>query len=268
MPRVANDAPWPKKATPHETGPPVSKRIVAMPAPVRRLSGQSGPAFKAAARAATIPIPRPIPKKTTKRRGDGRSFSTQHIVEDYLGLCRDPLSDLQRWLEEDKKKPCIPRASQQVHHARHAAIANAQEFLRDTLREVSGRVRANDNGRGHNSHVSDRSRTGASEPGQLQQVQGSRNLVVPASGTSLSGELAAAKSYYASRIAAARQTMSQAQLTSAIRAIHDEQTLAQRAIIQRCDGYFQGSSENSRSEVSERPSNQQPVLRYSGLGKS
>ncbi len=51
----------------------------------------------------TLPAPKPARKKTTTSGGKGGPFTTSAIAEDYLKLCRDPFSDLQRWIDEDKK---------------------------------------------------------------------------------------------------------------------------------------------------------------------
>ncbi len=155
-------------------------------------------------------------------------------MQDYLGLCRDPLSDLQRWLEEDKKKPSQLRTTQPASHARHATtIASAQRFLRDALHEMSGRVRAHDIA-GHNGRALSRgSRAGASEPGQLQQVQSERNLTdhtrsnVQGHDTD-GGELSGIHGYYAALIAAARATMRPGQAAAAIRDLRNQKTLAIR----------------------------------------
>jgi hypothetical protein len=131
-----------------------------------------------ALRAITAPAQKPVPKKVTKRGGgDARRFATDWIVEDYLALCRDPLSDLQRWLDEDRKKPSIHRLPPEVSHARHDAATHvAQRFCPDALHEVSGRIRANVDGGANVSDVSGRSGDGLSEHCQLQQVQGERGV--------------------------------------------------------------------------------------------
>lgn len=80
-------------------------------------------------------------------------------------------------------------------------------------------------------------------------------------------ELAAAKGYYASRIAASRQSLSRAELAAAIQALQDEQTLATRAIIERWEGYFQNRKQNATQNPG-RPSDARPLLRYTSLRKS
>jgi hypothetical protein len=76
--------------------------------------------------------------------------------------------------------------------------------------------------------------------------------------------MGAINSYYASRIAAPRQSLSGAQLVMAIRAIKKEQSLAVRAIIEKWQGYFQNRKQKSGAEP---PKSAQPTLRYSGLRK-
>jgi hypothetical protein len=83
----------------------------------------------------------------------------------------------------------------------------------------------------------------------------------------LASELGAAKSYYAARIAAARQSLSPAALVAAIRAIQTEQTLAIRAIIERWQVYFLNSRQKPARNPG-RPRSTPPLLRYPGLGKT
>jgi hypothetical protein len=185
-------------------------------------------AFKAAARATTVPVPKRVRKKTTRRGGDGRPYSTEWIVDDYLCLCRDPLSDLQRWIKEDKKKPSFSRLARQTRHGRHDTAA-AQQFLRDTLRELSGRVCSKDN-QGHNGpDVPRRSRAGAAEHRELQQVQAERNLTrAPPPPDDTAAQLALIHDYYAWRIAAIRGAMPASQAEVLIGNIRIEKIVAIR----------------------------------------
>jgi hypothetical protein len=106
--------------------------------------------------------------------------------------------------------------------------------------------------------------TGAAEARSLPPAASTPGTVAPSA--ELTSELAAAKGYYASRIAAARLTLSQAELALAIRAINDEQTLASRAIIQRWEGYIQ-NREQGPVRYPDRPNRNQPMLRYPMLRK-
>jgi hypothetical protein len=230
-------APW----GPHERNP--SSPAVA-PSPFQRPADSQPPspsskpststaqtrsAFKAAARAVTVP--KPAPRKTGKRQGGGDAFSTAWIVQDYLDLCRDPLSDLQRWLDEDKKKPSLPRASRQNQHAANATtLAVTRRLPRNTLPEMSGRVRAEDNQRRDNSAVSGGSRTGIGRYRELQQVQAERDLGrADASPVVGMGDVSAIAGYYASLIAAARSILRPHEAAATIRNLIDEKTQAVRA---------------------------------------
>ncbi len=88
-----------------------------------------------------------------------------------------------------------------------------------------------------------------------------RDEVAPPS--SLAGEIAGLKGYYAARIAAARQSLSGAALVVAIRAIQNEKKLAIRAVIDRWHAYFQ-----NKKQKPERPRSTKPLLRYPGLRKT
>src|SRR5271166_5383499 len=123
---------------------------------------------------------------------------------------------------------------------------------------MRSRLHPQGNGRRPDHHLSYRPRAGAPQYDRLQSLRaqgreapGFEALSAPhsasagaeAPSSSLAGELAAAKGYYASRIAAVRQSLSRAELAAAIRAIQDEQTLATRAIIERWEGYFQNKKQ-------------------------
>jgi hypothetical protein len=195
----------------------------------RPATAQTRSAFKAAARAVTVPPQKPVRKKTTKRRGEGQPFSTEWIVDDYLCLCRDPLSDLQRWIKEDKKKPSFPRIAQQTRHGRQNTAAAAQRFLRDALHELSGRIRAQDHQGRNSPDVPHRSRAGAGEHRELQQVQAERHLTRPVRQVDdFASRLAVLHGHYATRIAAARATMRPAQAQTVIRNLRNEKIVAIR----------------------------------------
>jgi len=164
-PRDADAPPWLKKADPDATDQPA-----------RKPSGETRPVFKTVARAATLPTLKPVPKKARKRRGDSRSFRTKDIVDDYLGLCRKPFSDLQRWMEEFDNIPFSSNAHQQAPHDRQAPIVPTRQLSGDALHEVSRRFPSNDDRRPDNAPVSGQSTAGPSEARALQQVRGSRSL--------------------------------------------------------------------------------------------
>jgi len=220
-PRAA-DAPRSSAGTPPNLVPAAAPR---RPAPTHA-------DFKAAARAVTVPAPRPALQKTKLRGGgDARRFSTASIVDDYLALCRDPLSDLQRWLDEDKKKPSTPRIPQQSRHATHtASLAAGRQFPRDTLHEMSGRVRANDLQGSDRRDMPGGPGAGAGQHRQLQQVQAGRNLGSgQAAHAGSGGEISAIGGYYAALIAAARATLRPHEAVAMVRNLMSQKVQAIRA---------------------------------------
>jgi hypothetical protein len=81
------------------------------------------------------------------------------------------MDHLQDWLDFRRKKPRLT-VFRPSSHDPNAVRANTAKFLRDTLQELSGRVRAHVNGRQDVYHVPHRSTDGVSQHRQLQQVQG------------------------------------------------------------------------------------------------
>lgn len=215
------------------------------------------------------------------------SLTTRALATDYLALCHNPLNDLSRWAFESGKayqgrSPSNKSRSADAAQSPSPCLDSRPNRLRDdTLHEVR---RGLDPFRGRRLgyRVSSRPGAGLSQYDQLRsfraqgqetpsearsvpQSEASANAVAPSS--SLATDLAAAKGYYASRIAAARQSLSHVELAAAIRTIKDEETLASRAIIQRWEGYFQ-NKEQIPEKGPERPTDPRPVLRYPGFRKS
>lgn len=199
-------------------------------------------AFKAAARAGLVPDPEPVSKKAAKRRGgeEGCRFTTEWIVADRLGLCRDPYNDLSRWIEFCRKGAFVKGISKATHdnaNDRNIVRAIAAKFLRNTLQELSGQFRANDNQRLNGSHAPDRSTAGVQEHRQLQQFQGER--VGRADSCCHGGdraEICALYGYYAALIAAARGSLRAAEAAGFVRKLQDEQAAAVRNVEDRQRG--------------------------------
>ena len=231
----------------------------------------------------------PHPRPATTLPSDSRlSLTTRGLAADYLALCRNPLSDIRRWVLESGKayqgrSPSNTWRSADAAQSPSPGLGSRTDRLRyNALHEMRGRLDPFRDRR-QGCRLSSRPGAGISQYDQLRsfRAQGKRstrfrsalrtaaasatNSVAPSS--SLATELAAAKGYYASRIAAARQSLSRVELAAAIKAIKDEQTLAARAIIQRWEGYFQNRKEIP-DKGPERPSDQRPLLRYPGLRKS
>ena len=103
-PRFAN-VPRPPKpaAVNHRPAFKANPRLADSPRVPKPAATDHRAAFKTVARAQTLPTPKPTRKKTTTSGGKGCPFTASAIAEDYLRLCRNPFSDLQRWLDEDKK---------------------------------------------------------------------------------------------------------------------------------------------------------------------
>ena len=116
-------------------------------------------AFKAAARVTQRPAPK-LRRSRKARRGGGtraRSFTTAALAEDYLRLCRDPLRDLQRWMDEDKKRGRAGRGAQLItkkeEHAQTTttaanSLAEAFRPRGEPLLELQGGLDADGQGGG------------------------------------------------------------------------------------------------------------------------
>jgi len=214
-------------------------------------------------------------------------LTTRQLAADYLNLCRSPLPDIQRWVSESRPAYTGANADNlETWRTSHAQTTPpglarpANRFCGEPLYELRGRLDPQRAG-GQCRRLSSRpgaglykydqlhplraqTETSATEAGSLPSAASTPGTVAPSS--NLASELAAAKGYYASRIAAARLTLSQAQLSLSIRAILDEQTLASRAIIQRWEGYFQ-NREQGTVQHPNRPNSNRPMLRYPTLRK-
>jgi hypothetical protein len=216
------------------------------------------------------------------------SLTTRGLAADYLALCRNPLNDIRRWVLETGKtfkgrspfKPPIRRSAHAQSPSPSLAV-RADGFRVDTLHAMHSRLDPLRGGR-QSYRLSSRPRSGPAEYDELRSLRAARgetasseagclphsataNSVAPSS--SLAAELAAAKGYYASRIAAARQSLSPTEIAAAIQAIQNEQTLASRAIIQRWEAYFQSRTRTPEQNPS-RPHGSPPVLRYADLRKN
>ena len=198
-----------------------------------------------------------------------------------------PRRDIQRWVAESRPAYTGANAGNlETWRTSHAQTTSpglarpANRFCGEPLHELRGRLDPQRAG-GQCRRLSSRPGAGLHQYDQLRSLRAqtetsaaethslplatSPQAVAPSSG--LADELAAAKGYYASRIAAARQTLSQTQLVLAIRAIHDEQTLAARAIIQRWEAHFQNRKQGP-PEAPRRPAGNRPPLRYGELRKN
>ena len=148
-------------------------------------SGAPQPSFRAAARS-VLRRPAPTPRRGRKVRRSGgqgaRSFTTGALAEDYLRLCRDPLRDLQRWMDEDKKRGRVGRGVQLITRRGEDAaknttpaadyLAHADRLRREPLHELQGRLDTDRAGGRSTRSVPGRQRACARRYDGLQQVQG------------------------------------------------------------------------------------------------
>jgi hypothetical protein len=226
-------------------------------------------------RRVTVPAPKPVSKKT-KKRGEGDDicrFSTGWIVEDYLALCRDPLSDLQRWLDEDKKKPSSPRSASPTNHARqNIGVIDAHQLSRNSLHEVSGRVCAHDHQRRDRRDMPGGSRADPGRYHELQQVRNEGGQVGQRPGQEQgqsqergqsngarggSNEIGSLHGYYAALIAAAWATMRPDQAAAYIRNLRAEKIQAVRSVKDR-----RAAEQKQPLRASHRPPNFYRQLRH------
>jgi len=212
-------------------------------------------------------------------------LSTHALSADYLALCRNPLSDVRRWiLESGPSYSGTSPDKLETWSTSHAQTTSpglarpADRFCNNPLHAVRGGLDPQRAG-GQRHRLSSRPGAGLYQYDQLRSLPTAQtppaearplpattptpDAVAPSSG--LAAELAAAKGYYASRIAAARLSMSADELATFIRTIQDEQTLAARAIIQCWEVYFQHRKQG-QPETPRRPGGNRPP-RYGGLRK-
>lgn len=144
---------------------------------------------------------------------------------------------MQRWIDEDKKtgsKILVTSSHGHRHDPDAARTANPQRLLRQALHEVSSRVDKIDKPRGDRGDLPAQSRAGSRQHHGLQQVQADRNLsnhtYESAEGHAAdSGEVSGIHFYYASLIAAARNSLSPRDAAALIRNLKNQKSLAVRA---------------------------------------
>jgi hypothetical protein len=159
----------------------------------------------------------------------GTVLTTSDIVKDYLDLCHDPLKNIERWIEINKK-----RRSAHAPVSSHSPPDRSYGLRDDPLQAMQGGVDTYDRERRQGDHLSSQSGAGAAQPYELRPVQ--------AEGGGLSGQVAAAadlagpdselsniRTYYKGLIAAARTSLSPAEAAAAVRRLLDEEIVAVRA---------------------------------------
>jgi len=193
------------------------------------------------------------------RRGGGsgaRGFTTGALAGDYLRLCHDPLRDLQRWMDEDKKRgragrPVQPMTRREDHAQTTTRaenlLAHSVGLRGQSLHAVQGGLDTDRHGGGRHHGLPARPRAGPGRYDELRPVRAEgragaglgRAADEAAAGQNtgasfrLGIELDAVSDYYAAKIAAAKGGPSPRDIGGAVRAIRDEQAGAVRAVLER-----------------------------------
>jgi hypothetical protein len=198
-------------------------------------------------------------------------LTTAAIARDYLNLCRNPLKNLPRWLEESRRGTgpinSIRSSGAYRHHAQSPSprLASPGHGLRnDALPELQGRMDTHGQQRGQGYCLSARSGTGHDQYDQLRSLHASgrpgrglnqkpprRNACSPRG--SLAAELASISSHYAARVAALRHSLPPEQAEVAVSALAIEETLLKKAAIDRWQLYFLNKKREPRA-IPARPS--------------
>lgn len=224
--------------------------------------------FRAAARQVADRAPQPKSSRKTRRgrASGGGMVTTRAVAADYVKLCRDPVADLRRWIEEDRKargarrdEPTTTKGGQLVRTETHQtdAVARAVGVRGKPLHEMRGWVDAPIEERDLSGRMSARPRSGAAGDGELRPLRGEGGAGLAAGAASVRADIAAAfriehaaiVSFYAARIEAVKRGVAAAAITAAIRALVDEQIVALRALADR-----RGAAErNEQDKQAARP---------------
>ncbi len=227
----------------------------------------------------------PKPRRGRKaQRGGGagaRGFTTGALAEDYLRLCRDPLRDLQRWMDEDKKRGRAGREVQlTTKKEEYAQTTTAANSVAQTgglrgqpLHAMQGRLDTDRAGGWNSDGVLARSRAGAGRYDGLQSVRTDQRAAVglgqvagdvsaeayakaevtAEAAPNFSSELAAVAGYYAARLAATRAGLSPRDIAAAVRAIQNEKIVAIRAVLERWSAASRGATEKRQATRAAAP---------------
>ena len=221
-------------------------------------------AFAATAWELTSPKPSMTVRKTDRGSGgdSGCRLTTGALADNYIRLCHDPCSNLERWIFEESRfissSRAPPPSPQDFDHVRplqnshHLEIA--RRFCGKILHAVQGWLDAQ--GKKRISHgMSSRSRAGPSGNDQLRPVRTARQagaIINEAASQpgDIGPELEAVGSYYASRIEAVRKSARAGDVTALVRAIQIERHLAMRSVIDRWKADSRNTGEHRPSPIS------------------
>lgn len=205
-------------------------------------------AMRSAGQRVTRPQPKPAPRRKGKAGGAGEDqFSAGRLAGYYLRLCHNPLRDLQRWMDEDKKRPGgLERRFETTQNAKGHKFDVKRQFRgsagglrRDALPGLQGWLDAHRReGRGVHG-VPAGSRAGDGGHDALRQVSAAGRerpgLAVEGTGadSGVKGDQAAIRGLYAAKIEATRRSLPAHEVDAAIRALLDAQSAAVRAVANR-----------------------------------
>jgi hypothetical protein len=183
------------------------------------------------------------------------------------------MRDLQRWMDEDKKRGRAGRSAQLITgRGENAAkdttraenyLVDAQGLCRQPLHELQGRMDAHGHEWRRSDGLSARPRAGVAGDDGLRPARAegragdgvSRSIsdAAPDASFAFRGELAAVSGYYAAKIAAVRRGLKPSDIAAVVRAIQNEQTLAVRAVLDRWGAASRAAIEKRQAKSASFP---------------
>ena len=175
-------------------------------------------------------------------------MAARKLVDDYLDLCRNPAKDVLRWLKETDDLPGVvtSRLTTKGDTHVHNQIRRTTPPLDYTRRLCSDPLHSMHHGmdahrdQWRSAHgVSSRPSAGTRRYDELRSLRAEQRADITdrrgdaGAGMDVSSELAAAGSYFAGRLAAARTACRPGDVAAAIRTLENERVIAMRAIIDR-----------------------------------
>jgi hypothetical protein len=226
--------------------------------------------------------PSPAPRPRKRRGGDGSQgvvrVTARGLVEDYLALCRNPASDVRRWIAEDKKRlGGMERRGEFItrkegHHHDTASqtvrigLADAYRLRRQSLPPMRNGLDPLGGRGGDFDGVLDRPRTGVGRYDPLRPVRaegagssagsylssGRPGSLTGGEGSGADLGFGAARSViralYAAKIEATRRSLPPSQIAAAVRALRNEQRADMRALAERKSSTLRALREQRAAE--------------------
>ena len=154
--------------------------------PERRDNQRLRERFKTAARTVILPTSPPAPPKKARRRSGGggrRPLITRALADDYVKLCQNPLQNLERWINEDKKTPraghparARPTQTDRAQNGPHQQplMADAHGLRRQPLQKMRGGLDTHVALRRSDHRLLARSRASPGRYGELRSLRSER----------------------------------------------------------------------------------------------